>query len=88
MHASPQAITSAMQLYFSGESLRGVQKFLSLQGLNFSHMAIYKWIKKYTKLMDGYLKTIQPQVGDKWRADELFLKVKGNMKYLYALMDL
>ena len=28
-----------------------------------------------------------PQVSDTWRADELFLKVKGNMKYLYALMD-
>jgi putative transposase len=26
-------------------------------------------------------------VSDTWRADELFLKVKGNMKYLYALMD-
>ena len=28
-----------------------------------------------------------PQVSDTWRADELFLKVKGDMKYLYALMD-
>jgi transposase-like protein len=26
-------------------------------------------------------------VGDAWRTDELFVKVKGNMKYLYALMD-
>ena len=30
---------------------------------------------------------LTPQVSDTWRADELFLKVKGNMKYLYALMD-
>jgi transposase-like protein len=30
---------------------------------------------------------MQPQVSDTWRADELFLKVKGNIKYLYALMD-
>lgn len=26
-------------------------------------------------------------MGDAWRTDELFVKVKGNMKYLYALMD-
>jgi transposase-like protein len=37
--------------------------------------------------MQKYLEQMQPQVSDTWRADELFLKVKGNMKYLYALMD-
>jgi transposase-like protein len=30
---------------------------------------------------------ITPNVEDAWRADELYLKVKGNPKYLYALMD-
>jgi putative transposase len=34
MHATPKMITSAMQLYFSGESLRNVQKFFKLQGVN------------------------------------------------------
>ena len=29
MHVTPQMITSAMQLYFTGESLRYVQKFLN-----------------------------------------------------------
>jgi putative transposase len=42
MHATPQMITSAMQLYFTGESLRNVQKFLRLQGVNVSHMGVYK----------------------------------------------
>ena len=87
MHTSPQIITSAMQLYFTGESLRGVQKFLKLQGVNMSYVSIYKWIKKYTKLMDNYLNTITPQVGEKWHADEVWLKVKGDRKYLYAMMD-
>ncbi|MGA8903607.1 MAG: DDE-type integrase/transposase/recombinase [Candidatus Bathyarchaeia archaeon] len=87
MKASPQAITESMQLYFSGESLRNVQKFLRLQGVNVSHVAIYKWTRKYVNLMEHYLAKITPQVGEVWRADELFLKVKGNMKYLYAVMD-
>lgn len=30
MHATPQMITTAMQLYFSGESFRNIQKFLKL----------------------------------------------------------
>jgi putative transposase len=87
MHATPQMITSAMQLYFSGESLRNTQKFLALQGLNVSHVAILKWIRKYVGLMDGYLAKITPKVSDTWRADEVYVKFKGNRKYLFAMMD-
>jgi transposase-like protein len=87
MRATPQIITTAMQLYFSGESLRNVQRFIKLQGLNVSHVAVYKWIKKYVDLMQGYLEKITPNISDTWRTDELYLKIKGNTKYLYALMD-
>ncbi|MDT8783085.1 MAG: DDE-type integrase/transposase/recombinase [Candidatus Bathyarchaeota archaeon] len=87
MKASPQVITSAMQLYFTGESLRNVQKFLKLQGVNISHVSILKWIKKYTALMTKYLEKIKPNVSDTWRADEIYIRFKGNMKYLFAMMD-
>ncbi len=87
MHASPQAITSAIQLYFTGESFRNIKQFLKLQGVNISHVTVYKWLGKYISLMNKYLEKIKPNVGQAWRTDELYLKVKGNTKYLYALMD-
>jgi putative transposase len=87
MHATPQMITSAMQLYFTGESFRNVQKFLRLQGVNVSHTAVYKWINKYVSFMQKYLEKITPNVSGAWRSDELYLKIKGNTKYLYAVMD-
>ena len=87
MRATPQIITSAMQLYFTGESLRNVQKFLRLQGVKVSHVAILKWIRKYVALMNQYLEKIKPNVSDTWRADELYVKIKGDVKYLFALMD-
>ena len=87
MRATPQAITSAMQLYFTGESLRSVQKFLRLQGVEVSHQTILNWITKYTKVMKSYLDKITPQVGDAWRADEVWTKVRGDLKYLFALID-
>ncbi len=87
MRVTPQAITSAMQLYFSGESLRNVQKALRLLGIDVSHVSVYRWITKYVRLMGDYLDGLEPEVGDTWRADELYVKVKGNMKYLFALMD-
>ena len=87
MKATPQIITSALQLYFTGESLRNVQKFLRLQGVNVSHQTVYNWIGKYVNLMQNYLDQIKPQVSDTWRADELYIKIKGDMKYLFAVMD-
>ena len=37
--------------------------------------------------MEKYIESITPQVSEKWRTDELFLKIKGDRKYLYAMMD-
>ena len=80
-------ITSALQLYFSGESLQGVQKYLKMQDVKVSYVIVYNWIVKYFKMIDQYVGKFTPEVGNKWRADEVFLKVKGKRKYLYALMD-
>jgi len=87
MKSTPQVITSALQLYFSGTSLRNIKNFLKLKGVKVSHVAVYKWIKKYVELMDKYLEKITPSVSDTWRADELWVKIKGDKKYLFALMD-
>jgi putative transposase len=87
MKHNPQGITTAIQLYFSGESLRNTAESLRLIGMDVSHQTVYNWIEKYTKLMEKYLEKITPNVSNAWRTDELYLKVKGNMKYLYALMD-
>jgi len=87
MSVSPKIITSSMQLYFTGESLRNVQKFIQLQGVKVSHQTVYNWIQKYTNLMKTHLDNIIPQIGDTWRADEVYVKVKGDKRYMFALMD-
>jgi transposase-like protein len=87
MKHSPQAVTSAMQLYFSGESLRNTMKSLRLLGVEVSYKTIHNWIGKYMNLMKNYVEKLTPNVSDTWRADELYIKIKGDMKYLFALMD-
>ncbi|MGD6809896.1 MAG: SWIM zinc finger family protein [Candidatus Bathyarchaeia archaeon] len=87
LKATPQIVTSAMQLYFTGESYRNVQKFLKLQGINVDHSTILRWVKKYTRLMNTYLEKIKPNVGNTWRADEVWVKINGDLKYLFAMMD-
>ena len=80
MKHNPQAITTAMQLYFSGESLRNTQKSLRLLGVQVCHRTVYKWIQKYSELMQNYAEKIQPNVSDVWRADEMYVKIKKNLK--------
>ena len=58
MKHNPQAITTAMQLYFSGESLRNTMEILKLLGVEVSHQTVYNWIKKYVNLMKEYAETI------------------------------
>ncbi len=88
MKASPEAITGALQLYFSGESLRNTMRFLQLQGVSVrSPQTVLNWITKYVGLMGRYLDQIRPDLSGTWRADELYIKVKGNLRYLFAMMD-
>jgi len=87
MKHNPKAITSAMTLYFNGESLRNVAESLALIGAKVSHQTIHNWIAKYSALMSRYVEKLVPNVGDTWRADEIYIKFKGNMRYLFALMD-
>jgi len=87
MKHNPQAVTSAMQLYFSGESLRNTQKSLRLLGVQVSYQTVWNWIQKYVSLMKDYAEKIAPQVSNTWRADEVYVKISGDQKYLFALMD-
>jgi transposase-like protein len=87
MKHNPKAVTTAIQLYFSGESLRNTQKSIRLLGVHVSHQTIWNWISKYVSLMQKYIEKLKPEVGNTWRADELWIKIRGDMKYMFALMD-
>jgi transposase-like protein len=52
-----------------------------------SHKTVFKWVKKYITLMRDYVETLKPNVSDTWRADEIYVKIKGDMRYLFAMMD-
>jgi len=35
--------------------------------------------------MKAYVDNIKPDVSSTWRADEIYVKIKGDLKYLFAL---
>lgn len=87
MKHNPKAVTTAMQLYFSGESLRNTQRSLEFIGIKVTHQTVANWIEKYVAIMKEYADKLKPDVSQTWRADEVYVKIDGKLKYLFALMD-
>ena len=80
-------ITGALQMYYSGMSVRDISNHYEMMGIEMSHMTIYNWVSEYSKLTATYLNGIVPRVGNWFRADEIWIKVNGKQNYLFASMD-
>ena len=86
-HTSPEQITQAVELVFSGLSSRKVATFLESVGVKVSHVTVYNWAEQYGKIMESYMDKIRPQVGEAWRTDEVYTKISGNRRYIFAMLD-
>ena len=68
-------------------SVRDIADCLEQEDINVSHMTVYRWIDKYSKMAAQYLNGIVPRVGNWFRADEVWVKIAGKQCYLFASMD-
>ncbi len=81
-------ITGALQLYYSGMSVRRIADHYEMMGIDVSFKTIYNWVAKYSKMTSVYLNGIVPRTnGLMFRADEVWIKVNGKQCYLFASMD-
>jgi len=63
MKATPQAVTVSLDLFFKGISTRKiVDHLLQFYGIEVSHVAILKWIKKYSQIIGEYVREFQPDL--------------------------
>ena len=86
-HATPEQITMAVDLVFSGLSTRKTATALKGMNIKVTYQTVLNWADEYANLMDKFMDDIKPQVGEKWRTDEIYLKIKGERKYLFAMLD-
>jgi len=88
MKYNPKVIALTLDLYFRGLSLRKISQHLKeFYNLEITHMSIYNWIEKYVGIMNQYVNTIQPEIGDVWHTDEMMVKIDGSWEYLWNVMD-
>ena len=80
-------ITRSLQMYFSGMSVRDISDCFEQEEIKVSYQTVYDWIKKYSQMVADYIKEIVPRVSETWRTDEIFMKIKGDMKLQYSMLD-
>ncbi|BFG90905.1 IS6 family transposase [Enterococcus faecalis] len=68
-------------------SYREVSEIMSDRGINICHTTIYRWVQEYSQIIYCFWKKRNKSVGDSWRMDETYIKVKGQWRYLYRTID-
>jgi len=72
----PKIVTLALDLYFKGASLRKVTQHLAqFYGIKVSQVAVLKWIRKFSQLIDDYSNTLKPQLSGVLNCDDMKTKM-------------
>ena len=89
MRYDSRTITQAIQMYYQGMSVRNIECNFEMVAIDVDHSSIYDWVIKYSTLVSEYLKNVVPRTNERTmvRADEVWVKIAGDQKYLFASMD-
>jgi transposase-like protein len=58
-------------------SPRDVQEMMAERGVIVSYESIHQWCRKFGQSFANGLRRRRPRPGDKWRLDEVFIKING-----------
>ncbi len=86
----PRIISLILSMHCRNVSLRGICATLEeTYGIKVSHQTIHNYLARYAKLLSEYMDSIGKDVKFSGRAnvDELYVRVDGQTKYLFAALD-
>jgi putative transposase len=88
-HRFPAEIIShSVWLYFRfALSFRDVEEMLAMRGVTLSYETVREWCLKFGQNYANGLRRKSPRPGDQWHLDEVFLKVNGQLHYLWRAVD-
>src|SRR3954471_15412949 len=83
-----EVIQHAVWLYHCFSlSLRDVELILAARGVVVSYESIREWGLRFGRLFANQLKRRRPRPGDKWFMDEVFIRIRGKLHYLWRAVD-
>jgi putative transposase len=88
MRTESRIISSSIDLYFEGLSVRKIQTQIEkLYGVHVSQTTVWKWIMKYSALVSQYVEKLNPKIAGVYHVDETAIKCKGAQKWFWEIID-
>ena len=83
-----EVISVAVRCYLRyGLSYRDVEELLAERGVTVDHVTVYRWVQRFTPEFIEAARLARHAPGDRWFADEAYVKVAGRWTYLYRAID-
>ncbi len=68
-------------------SFRDVEDLLAERGIIVSYESIRQWCGKFVLTYARALKKRQGRLGDTWYLGEMFIKIRGKLRYLWRAVE-
>jgi transposase-like protein len=87
-HFDQEIIILCVRWYITFKlSFRDLVQMMAERGITLSHTTILRWVQQYVPEFEKRWNHYARPVGDSWRVDETYIKVKGQWVYLYRAVD-
>lgn len=88
MRSKKHIIAVSIGFYYDGISVRKIQDQIRyLFKVDVSQVTIHTWITKYADMVYEYVNSLKFELGDVWHVDETVIKVKGETKWFWEMID-
>jgi transposase-like protein len=71
----------------NGLSYPDVEELLAERGIAVDHVTIYRWVQRFTLLLIDAAQPCRHAPGDRWSADETYVKIAGRWVCRYQAID-
>src|SRR4051795_12435194 len=87
-HFDHEIISLCVRWYLGFKlSSRNLVQMMAERGIALAHTTILRWVQRYVPDFEKRWSRFAVPVGDSWRVDETYLKIKGQWVYLYRAVD-
>jgi putative transposase len=87
-HFQQEMILQCVRWYLGYSlSYRDIEEIIKERGFEVDHSTIQRWVVHYAPKLERAFQSKKKRVGNRWRLDETYIKVKGQWKYFYRAVD-
>jgi len=87
-HFDQEIIILCVRWYLAFKlSSRDLVQMMAERGIALTHTTILRWVQRYVPEFEKRWSRYARPVGDSWRVDETYLKIKGQWVYLYRAVE-